>query len=101
MYEFLRTIFDAGPFFIRAFSLIGTIISTTLGEATLQYFPSLYYVLELFYNTLGNIPFISEIWQAVLGVESPLDLTFLHLMTTAVFGLIIYRIIKWFIDIVL
>lgn len=101
MYEFLRTILDAGPFFLRAFSLIGTILSTSLGDVTLQYFPPLYYVLDLFYGTLDNIPFISDIWRAVLGVDSPLDLTFLHLMTTAVFGLIIYRIIKWFIDIVL
>lgn len=101
MYEFLRTIFEAGPNFIRAFSVMGTIISTPLGDAALEFFPPLYYVLTLFYDTIGSIPFISEIWQAVLGVESPLDLTFLHLMTSAVFGLIIYRIIKWFIDIVL
>lgn len=100
MASFFYMLYDAGFYIVEGFSLVGTAISVPLGTYVRAYFPNYYDSVYSLFELVGDVPIISDLLAFFFGTPNVLNANWIQIACFNVFGLLIYRVIKWLLDIV-
>lgn len=104
MSNFLRTLYQASHVLFETLGYIGMGISTPFGSLVRDLNPALYDFLNRIFLIISDLPILGSIWDFIwntlFGLSGPLDLTFLHAISSLCLVAVILKIVLWFVKIV-
>lgn len=99
MASFFQMLYNACFRIIEGFSLLGYSMSVPFRTYVSALFPGSFGSIEAFFESLASLPFISDFNVFIFGSSNLLDCNWLQLMTFNVVGLLILRVVMWFVEV--
>lgn len=99
MASFLQMMYNASFRIIEGFSLLGYSMSVPFRTYVQALFPGSYDAIVAFFSVLSDLPILGDLNAFLFGSSDLLDCNWLQLMTFNVVGLLICRVVMWFVDV--